>query len=130
MINHVIATTGMIVWEAMLDLRDELAADGTPAAQLDDLWNNRGSFDMRDYALEIAKWVEKVYEVVNEGDFNDGRVAFDFEFVPELVATLDWTTPGIFPKARVAAYNYIMSRRRTLSGPHPSLELPDDGHLD
>jgi hypothetical protein len=123
MITDVIATTGMIVWEAMIDQRDK-------SPGLDTLWGNRGSFDMRDYALDIAKWVELVYDVINEGDFNDGRVAFDFEFVPELVATLDWSTPGIFPKARVAAYNYIISRRHTLSGPHPSLELPDDGNPD
>lgn len=98
-VSSVVATTGMIVWEAMLDLMNAPPETGQIEAHkgINEAQQGYGSFEMRDVALHIALFCEEVMLILNQGDFNDGILAFDFEIVPWIVQQLDWSKASPVP---------------------------------
>jgi len=78
------AFDAMCVWEGLLE-RYQIEID--PA--LTDYWERTGTVAMRYVAIELSEWIYNEWERMPD-DIRDGW-SFDWEFVPEAVALVDWS---------------------------------------
>lgn len=89
------AQNALCLYEAMLDGRNTCPA-------LADRWETFGSYDMRDAALILAFPADELWHAIDNagaGNQCDG-IAWDFEFLPELVTVIDWAGLTIPDAAR------------------------------
>jgi hypothetical protein len=80
----------LCVWEAMLDVR-ALRHEPAYTDQLNELWDDAGVYEMRSIAIAISDRITGAWMDL-EGTPADpcGELAYDFEFVPIMLAFIDW----------------------------------------
>lgn len=77
--------TALCLWEAMLDQRENIAT-------LDRVWDQMGTWEMRQQAINLAPQFDDLWDKLNESleaQKLDG-MSFDWEFVPLLLPYVCW----------------------------------------
>jgi hypothetical protein len=77
--------TALCVWEEMLE-----AHDRGDCATMDNVWDNLGSWEMRQGAIDVAPQFDALWDKLNGDEAALDGMAFDWEFIPFLLPYVSW----------------------------------------
>lgn len=99
---ELIAEAAMCIWEHMLEQRPafRIKARRSDVAdktlwfhQMDRLWFDHGTVEMRHYAYRLALSALEVFEELGfEGAEDLNLIPYDWEFIPTVVRHADWSS--------------------------------------